>query len=349
MKKPLIFTTATIALLFAFGCSSNKKDTIKTEDNGIDTISVTVVEASTGNFTEIGRYYGSVSAINSATLITYTGGQVSSVKYKEGQWVKKGSSLAKVDAAKAQSLLEMAKLNEQIAKSSFERAEKQFEKENISKVMRDQAELGWVASKKDLIDARKAWRGALCISPMNGIVTSRFINTNQELAPGSPTFTVSNTKKLKINIGIPESEIAGVKIGNKAEVTFDLIPGRIWEGKITRLSGEITGGRVFNAEVVIDNKDDILKPGFTAYVKVERQILENKIIVPTDIILTESTHNFVMTASNGVAKYKKITLGSSDETNTVLESGIVVGELLIRKGNSLVSDNTPIKIIEQEK
>lgn len=348
MKKPLILTTAAIALMLAFGCSSKKKDDSNNKNNAVDTISVSVIEAETRDFTEIGRYYGDVSAINNATLIAYTGGQVTSINAKEGKWIKKGTSLAKVDAAKAQSLLEMAKLNEEIGKAAFERAQKQFEKENVSKVMLDQAELAWVASKKDLIDARKAWRGALCVSPINGRVTTRFIELNQELAPGTPTFTVSNTRKLKISIGIPESEITGVKVGNKADVTFDLFPGEVWEGKVTRIAGEITGGRVFNAEIVIDNKDDLLKPGFTAYVKIERQILENRIVVPTDIILTESTHNFVMVASNGVAKYKKVTIGSSDEKYSVLESGIVVGETLIHKGNSIVSDNTPIKIIEQE-
>lgn len=351
MKKPLILTITAMALVLTFGCSSKKKEKNEEKANVVDTISVSIIEAETNDFTETGSYYGNVSAINSATLISYTGGQVTSVNVKEGSWVKNGKSLAKVDAAKAQNLLEMAKLNEQITKDAFERAQKQFEKENISKVMKDQAELAWVASKKDLIDARKNWRGALCVSPISGIVTSRFIELNQEIAPGTPTFTVSNTRKIKVNIGIPESEIIGVKVGNKASVTFDLYPGEVWEGKITRLAGELSSGRVFNSEIEIDNKDKRIKPGFTAYVKIDRQILESQIVVPTDLILTESTHNYVMIAKDGVAKYRKVIVGTSDDKNTVIKSGIVVGEQLIYKGNSLVSDNTPIRIInftEQE-
>lgn len=348
MKKLPIILLSTAAMLITFGCGGKKKET-ENVNGEIDTVSVTIINAEAKDFTEIGNYYGKVTAFNKATLISYTGGQVKGISVKEGSWVNKGKSLAKIDPEKASVQLEMAKAAEQLAKETFDRAAKQLEKENISKVEHDKAKLDWITAKQYLVDARKAWRGSYCVTPINGIVTSRFLELNDEVAPGTPTFNVSQIHKLKVKIGIPESEIGGVKEGNKAVVTMDLYPGQRWEGEISRLAKEIgDNGRNFAAEIVIDNKDKILKPGLTAKIKINRGTIKGKVIVPSELILTESTHNYVMIAKNGVAAYRKVELGSADETQTVLASGVEIGEKLIYKGNNLVNDNTPIRITGQD-
>ncbi len=280
-----------------------------------------------------------------ATIITTAGGRVSRVKVTEGDKVKSGAYLARIEAEKAQSTLDVAKLNEKISREQYARTKKQFAKENISKVMVDNAHLAWLNSKKSLIDARKMVRGAYSIAPMSGVITTRHIEVNDELAPGQPTFTVSQVSKLKVVVGIPERDIVGVTEGNMAKVTFDVYPDREWEGTITRLGRELApGSRTFRAEVTISNKDNVLKPGLTAKTKVTRQKLIDQIIVPTEIIVTRGINNYVMVAKDGVAHRKAVTLGSSNALETIVTSGIEAGEELILEGSQMVTDGTPITI-----
>ncbi len=344
MKKYLLLAAIATVALTTIGCKSDAKEVTK-QEKIIDTIPVTTRTLTSANFIEYGSYYGKVNAHKTATLISTVGGRVTSIKAKEGDKVKAGISLARIDADKAQALLDVSRLNEKVTKEQYDRTKKQFKKQNISKVMVDNAHLAWLNSKKSLIDARKMWRGALAVPPIRGIVTTRYVELNDELPPGRPTFTVSQIHKLKIKVGIPESEIVGVAEGNPAKVTFDIYPNREWDGKISRLSREVTAGsRTFLAEITIDNKDRTLKPGLTAKTEIMRQKLEDRIIVPTEVIVTRGANNFIMVAQNGVAQKKAITLGAANETETIITSGIALGEKIILEGSQMVTDGTPIKI-----
>lgn len=342
MIKKLLLGMAIISVSLV-GCKPKGSEEQKNELK--DEISISVAPAVAGDFIQYGSYYGEVSAFRTATLIATGGGQVTSIKVKEGDRVRSGKSLASIDAGRAQASLDLAVLNEKVAKEQYERTQKQFAKENVSKVMLDNSHIAWLNSKKTLVDTQKMWRGALAIPPMNGIVTARHIELNDELAPGSPTFTVAQTHKLKIIVGIPESEIVGVSEGNSAEVTFAIYPNRVWHGTITRLSRQVSvGKRTFFAEITIDNEDQLLSPGLTAKTVIVREQLQDKITVPTEIIVTRGNDNFVMIMVDGKAVKRAVTLSSSDELRTVIETGIDVGDTLIIEGSQMVTDGTPVKV-----
>ncbi len=344
MIRKLLLSLA-IASVTLVGCKPKEAEDANAKHNVNESISVSVETAVASDFTKYGNYYGEVSAYKSATLIAGAGGEVTSIKAKEGDRVKSGRSLARVDASRAQAALELAVLNEKVAKEQYQRTQKQFEKENVSKVMLDNSHIAWLNSKKNLVDTRKMWRGALAVPPINGIVTARHIELNQEIMPGSPTFTVAQIHKLKVTVGIPESEIVGVKEGNSAEVTFAIYPNRVWEGTISRLSRQISlGKRTFSAEITIDNSDSLLNPGLTAKTEVVREKLVNVIAIPTETIVTRGTDNFVMLVIDGKAVKREVVLGSSDELYTIIEDGIEIGDTLIIEGSQMVTNGTPVTV-----
>lgn len=348
MKLKYAYVVFGICLLFlALHTCSKKENLDSTEtETAQDTVPVSTVTLTEQDFLEYGEYYGNVQGIQEATVICYAGGIVEKVSVKEGAYVKKGSSLARIDAERIDALCETAKLNEKITQDNYERLKRHLAEGNASQVAVDQAHLQWLNSKTQRIEAEKARRGALCITPIDGIVTTRHIDLHQDLPPGTPAFTVTQLHKVKVTVNIPESEIEGVSEGNEAEVSFSIFPGRKWKGKVYRITGEASKmSRTFMAVLHIDNKDKIIKPGLTAYVKLNLIESKGQIVIPTGAILTEGTENYVMVMENNKAVKKSIEMGVTNKNQTVVKSGLENGSQLIIKGHHILSDGSLVKVI----
>lgn len=345
MKK-IIYMMLLFSVLFVAGCGKKKKSD-KEIQTTVDTVAVEVIEVQPQVFSEYGEYFGEISAIEEASLVCLAGGKVESVSAREGAYVKAGQSLAKINAQKAINAFETAKLNEKIASDNYERMKKHLEEGNASQLAVDQAHLGWLNSKSALLDANRIRKSALCITPISGTVVSRYIEPHQETGPGTPTFTVSKLHRLKINFGIPEGEMMGVKEGNTAEITVSVYPEKTWEGKIKRLSRQANKRmRTFAAEIHLRNPDRLLKPGLTAHIRLLRQTLKDQIVLPTGSIQTRGDEHYVMLEMKNHAVKRQVELGTSNETHTQIVSGLKPGDRLILKGGSQVAEGTPVKILQ---
>ncbi|MFQ6058930.1 MAG: HlyD family secretion protein [Anaerolineae bacterium] len=113
-------------------------------------------------------------------------------------------------------------------------------------------------------------------SPLAGLVTSRAINVGETAAPGATLLTVASLDRVKLTVYIPETQIGRVKVGQRAEVTVDSYPGRVFQGRVVYISphAEFTPKNVqtkeervnvvFAVKVAISNPGHELKPGMPA-------------------------------------------------------------------------------------
>ena len=168
-------------------------------------------------------------------------------------------------------------------------------------------------------------------------------------SPAPPHFTVADTRHMRIKIGIPESGIAGIVTGSRAEIFLDIYPQRSWEGSLTALDRQVSSVTLtFPGEIEIDNSDGILTPGLTAKVRLVRRILKNQIVVPAEAVLNDGTESFIMLAGNdNRAVRKTVKSGPSEGGETVIyfNESTGNGEEIILEGNHLVSDGGAIERI----
>lgn len=343
------FLLVTIALfaLFLTACTGGAQEATSAQQRVAVPVETRLVE--TSSFTEYGEYYGSLEAIEEATLSASGGGWVESILVKQGDQVEAGARLGAVDLENAQASYRVAELQERIARETFERQGELLNRGNASQLTVDQAELAWLSAKKQRIDAARLLKDARCETPISGTVVSRYIDLHDQLLPGAPTFTVADTSRMRIEIGIPESEIAGVGPGNPAVVTIDTYPDQEWEGRLESLDRRVDPETLsFRGEVLIDNRDGRLSPGQTAQVILRRRIHERIIVVPTEAIMSDGGESYVMLAHKGTARRAAILTGPADDRETVVTSGLSARDRLIIDGNHLVSDGSPILAAGQE-
>lgn len=348
--KPINLKTALLAgipllLLFVVSCHKAETEQAPAADQAIRVATVTLQPTT---FSETGVYYGKLAATRSVTLIAVLGGRVDSVDTAEGTRVAAGQSLGRINAEKAQATRDLAQLNERISRDNFTRQKQFLSDGNASQIQVDQAEAAWLSAKNALIDAQKALDGALCSTPIAGIVTKRFIEPYQELSPGSPTFSVSDVDRMRVSFGIPEAEVMGVAIGSPAEVT---VAGStaVWRGTVTRLAKEVSPNTLsFDAEVTIDNQDRSLLPGGSATVTLQRRKLDGQLVVPSEAVLSTGQDTFVMVEQGGTAHKVLVVPGPSSRTRTVILKGLAAGQNVIVQGNNLAAEGSPVQVTARQ-
>lgn len=329
--------------------SCKKEDTNISENIEVDNSTpVTVIEVNNSDFYEYGEYYGRVQGVNRSSIINILGGTVESVDVVEGAVVSKGDSLALISSDKARIAYESAKLSEKISRDDYYTKKKFLENGNSSQINVDRAHLQWLTSKTQLIDAKKAYEAAYCIAQIDGTVVSRNINVDDEVQQGHNTFLIENLSQIEINIGIPEGDMEGVKVGSEAEVYVDLYPNRKWDGVLTRHSMRSSDRNLtFTATILVDNKDGEILSGTTAKVKLLRNSYEDSVIIPNNSIIKELDGNFVMVLNEDRVNKRKVNIKTSSIEKSVIESGLEVGDIIVQEGLHLLSDSQQVKVIDQ--
>jgi len=173
------------------------------------------------------------------------------LNYERNRWLAERQSVA-IDAA-------------DLAKSTYEQAQAQ--------VAFDQAT---IAQRQAALEAAQVNLGYTDIaSPVNGTVVSRNVTMGQTVAASFQTPTLfliaSDLTKMQIDTNISESDIGGIREGNKATFTVDAFPKQVFEGAVTQVRQSpqtVQNVVTFDVVVGVDNRALLLKPGMTASTRV---------------------------------------------------------------------------------
>ncbi|MEC4686445.1 MAG: efflux RND transporter periplasmic adaptor subunit [Nitrospirota bacterium] len=170
----------------------------------------------------------------------------------------------------------------QVALSRFQHA-----RETLSLVMEGPRKEVLQAQKIRVQQAEAALRASeerlkesMIYAPVSGVILRKYVETGETVRGGSPVYTLGDLQNPWIKIYIKEDRLGLVKLGQKAEITTDSYPGKIYEGTITRISSkaEFTPKNVqteeervklvFGVEISVNNENDELKPGMPADVRI---------------------------------------------------------------------------------
>ncbi|MCX7839423.1 MAG: efflux RND transporter periplasmic adaptor subunit [Anaerolineae bacterium] len=176
---------------------------------------------------------------------------------------------AQVDAAKAQYESAEAALKEAEAALALARAGASREQIEMAEKSVQQAESAVRALEVQLDQM-------IIRAPISGLVIARSVNEGEMAIPSVALFTLANLDHVELNLYIPETQIARVKVGQRVLVSVDSFPNRTFEGRVTYIASqaeftprtvqtkEERAKMVFAVRVTIPNPDYALKPGMPA-------------------------------------------------------------------------------------
>ncbi len=191
-------------------------------------------------------------------------------------------------------------------------------------------------------------------STLNGVVTARYFSDG-EMFTGVPSpvgkpaiVSINQTKPVKVILGVSERFLPEVEKGMTAQITTEVYANRIFEGKINRIFPTIdraTG--TFKVEVLIDNKDDVLRPGM--FVRVALSLGEHQaLLVPALSVLKQAGSNerFVFIVENQQAQRITVEPGRKFNDQVEILSGLSVGQQLVVTGQHNLIQGSTIEITQ---
>lgn len=288
------------------------------------------------------------------------GGQVKAVYVKEGQYVKKGQLLLKLDdvimrqnVIAARQGLAATKNQLELAKSVYERTKNLWDQHIGTEIQLLQAKTNVEVLENQLKTQQENIKAAeeqlnttSVVSNVSGVADEVNIHVG-ELFTGAPNagIKIVNTSNLKVITDVPENYLARVRKGTPVLISVPDI-NKTYKSAISLISQSISAtSRGFIAEAKIPN-DKSLKPNLIAMVRIQDYSVPNAMTVPVNVLQTDEQGKFILVAvkegNSMVARKRPIQVGELYGERLEVKSGLKTGDVIITEGFQSVYDGQTI-------
>jgi membrane fusion protein, multidrug efflux system len=281
-----------------------------------------------------------------ATVRAEVGGSVLRVSAEQGQSVRHGDVLARIEArtqadavasvessvrseeqALAQTQRELARAESLVAAGAI--AERDVENLRNAVVS---AESRLADARSRLSSARKVLADATVVSPIAGIVSERPINTGDVVSPGTALYTIVDPSSMQLEASVPSESLSAVTVGAAVQFSVRGYPDQTFDGTVDRISPTADPlTRQVPIWVTVDNRGGRLVGGLFAEGRVT-QNARTGLVLPLSVITEEQGRTTVLRVTDGVVDRVEITLGLRDPQTERVEvvSGLQAGDVVLR-------------------
>ena len=232
--------------------------------------------------------------INMPVPVTGIGGNIKSVYYDEEDTVASGAKLFYLDG-------------------------------RIPSAELQQALLYYNNARTDLDNALEKQENLLVRAPISGVITRVAAGEGQQLETSTNAFSIQSSDTFRLNADVDELDIVGVSVGQRADVTLDAYPGKLYQGTVSKISGiaKVAGGvATYTVTLEMDASME-LRDGMTASMQIVAAEKSGILIVPSDAINSANGQNYVVT-SDGRTVY--VETGISNQDYVEIVAGLNEGE-----------------------
>ena len=287
----------------------------------------------------------------------------------EGDRVNRGAELVRIRSAEYQDKVRQASsqaaATEAVALKAqldFDRAQRLYDSQSITKPDFDSARAQYDSTQHELKSARAltseaeiALRDTSLIAPFDGDVVKKSVELGAFVGPGAPAFAIAKTDTVKIVVGVPDTVVRSIKLGQTVEVAIDAFPARTFHARISRMSSAADSiTKNFDVEVAIPNRDHLLRVGMIGSLQMANDASEQRassLLVPLSSIVQAKDGKygvFVISTSNAgdVARLHSVEIGAVSGTEIAVVNGLAPGERIITTGSNLLKDGQRVEVLQ---
>lgn len=321
---------------------SEKAKALKTEQPAPNVIALNI---QTTTIEDSLNLPGVISPWEDLLVNTEVSGQIIEVPVKEGDLVVKGQVLARIDKRDYENRLAQTEAAYNLAKLEYDRFLKLSKMKATSEAELDSSLARLKEKKADLASDKLNLERTLIIAPMSGYINRLDAKVGFLVNRPDPIAQILDTNKVKVEIGIPESDIEAIQKLEEARITVEALGGETFIGKKIFLSRQPdASSRVYNLKLAVNNPQGQLRPGMFCRVELVKHRYEEAVSIPLYAVISRRKEQFVYIANNSKAHYRKVELGILDGWQVQITDGLQVGDQVIIVGHRSLEDGQLISI-----
>lgn len=274
-------------------------------------------------------------------------GQIIDVHIKEGQMVEAGQILVKLDDGDYRARLARIEANYSLAKQNYDRISALVKKKYTPPTELDEikAQLKDLAAQRN--EALLALNRTSIKAPISSLLNKLKAKKGDFVGVGDPVAQILEIDKVKVTVGVPESDVASIFDLEEADVIIEALGKQRVKGKKIFLSRKpSTLARLFDLELKVPNPDRRILPGMFARVELVKNVYEDALAVPLYSIITQDSKHFVFIEKDSHAEKREVALGTLIGSEIHITSGLQPGERVIVVGHRLLDNGQEVEVIK---
>ena len=337
-----------------------KPEVVKVEQ----TIELAASDVAQVELTDIARTIpltGTLQPRDWTSVKTQVAGEVRQVLVREGEAVRKGQVLARVETADLKARLDDRIGSLQGAKAQLSLAEttraknlELLKQKFISQTAYDSMQSNYAVSESTVKSleaqvaiARKALADAEIKAAMDGVISERFVQAGEKMPVDGKLFTLMNLTQMEMEAAVPANDIPNVQVGQAVAFSVDGYGARIFSGEVNRINPATqAGSQSISVFIVMPNTDLALKGGMFAKGSLQIARLDKTATIPLSSLRDDNGLTFVYQISGGKVAKTPVKLGVRDETRGVVQviEGLIPGATVVRTNLGALREGNAVKI-----
>jgi membrane fusion protein, multidrug efflux system len=293
---------------------------------------------------------GNVTTKNVVTVSSEFSGLLSKVYVKDGDRVKKGQLLAKIDDGGLSQQIAQMKIQRDLAKTTFDRQKRLWDQNIGSEIQYLEAKTNYESQSEAVNQMTQQLAKTRVTAPFSGTIDDVITEQGNLVGPGSPLMLLVNLDNMYIEADVPERYVADVTKGKNVEVEFPVL-GKKLNSTIRQASNYINpSNRTYTIEVPVNVKDNNIKPNLTAKMNINDYTNSSAVLIPQNIISEDAEgkqYVFILNDIKGnIASAERINITTGKTQNDVIEvlTGLKADMQIINEGARSIKDGQRVRI-----
>jgi membrane fusion protein (multidrug efflux system) len=273
---------------------------------------------------------------------------VEEVLVEEGSHVKQGDLIARTDTSDYENSINSIKASYELALINLKRLSGLHKQEIISQSEIDSIKAEVQSLEADLAIAKVQLERCYIRSSISGVVNELPAKIGLYLAVGDPVATVLDIGRLKVTVGIPESDVDAVRKLDKFELIIEALNNKKITGTKNFMAvAPESMAQVYRLELEVENREEDILPGMFARVEIVKQEFPAALAIPLFAVISRDNQHYVYLEENGVAKFQEVKLGILDGWQVQVTEGLNPGDKVIIVGQRSVDAGQKLNVVKR--
>lgn len=320
----------------------------------LETVSVQSAEVQRADIERPVRNQGTTEPVRAADLGPQMTARVNAVLVKEGDTVKAGQPLVKLDMSEAELRTQQSAANATSMETQYAQAKAEYERlaPLVGQGSITQQQIDRLAAQRDALkssldmakvaqaSAKRDVTNTTVRAPFAGIVSRVAVEAGEvaTMMPVKVLVRLVDLSNLDVRLHVHERELSRIAVGNQARASFPST-GESEEGTIIFISPEIDP-KTRTAEVVVrvDNPKGTLRAGMFSQIDLRPSGTQQGLIIPTSAVGGTGEDRYVFTIVDGTAQRKKVRVAAIDAQRQEVLEGLTASDIVVTEGIARLSD-----------